>query len=87
MLKRHPRNGEKRPLPLRKECLWSHSMLDLQPRSSGDLGWVALKGVEGGLAAEVGMWVVCMTEKPSRVLRREQEMGQKQVTKPSCKQV
>lgn len=35
---------------------------------------------------KVGMWDVCMIDKPSRVLRREQEMGQKQAKKPPCKQ-
>jgi hypothetical protein len=35
---------------------------------------------------KVSMWDVCMTEKLSGVLRRELEMGQKQVKKPPSKQ-
>lgn len=62
-------------------------MLDLQPRSSGDLDWVALRGNgREALTQKVGMWDACVTGKPSRVLRREPEMRQKQVKRPPCEQ-
>lgn len=47
-----------------RKCLWSRSILDLQPRDPGNLDGLRRMEWKGELDTEVGMWDVGMTDKP-----------------------